>query len=181
MARTANPKNVKLSTIVIAGTTDFYPQEFVDLMAEAGHDEIIWPAIYKALALRDEVKSKQATDKKAKREARLKNRQDNVKEILAELGIDLPEGLTINSLEVKEKGPKVDVLDEETGKPTGEKEQDITHYDIDLRWGSRGTSTLLRRSVSTGGKKAPKADDVIDAEIEAVKKGLVESLLKIHA
>jgi len=179
MARTAT-KNVKLSTIKIAGTEDFYPQEFVELMAEAGHDEIIWPAIYKALALRDEVKSKQASDKKSKREARLKNRQDNVKEILAELGIDLPEGLTINSLEVKEKGPKVDVLDE-AGKPTGEKEQDVTHYDIDLRWGSRGTSTLLRRSVSTGGKKAPKADDVIDAEIEAVKKGLVESLLKIHA
>lgn len=181
MARTANPKNVKLSTIKIAGTEDFYPQEFVDLMAEAGHEEIIWPAIYKALALRDETKAKNASDKKKKREDRLKERKDNVKEILTALGLELPEGLTINSLEVKEKGPKVDVLDEETGKPTGEKEQDITHYDIDLRWGSRGTSTLLRRSVSTGGKKEPKTEEAIDTEIEAVKKSLVEALLKIHA
>lgn len=178
MARTANPKNVKLSTIINPETKTAYTEEFVTLMGMSEQPEEIWPKIWKAMSMRQEMTAKNAADLKAKREARLKERAEKVTEILAALGVKLPEGVVVRSLETNAKGPNVDVLDAE-GKPTGKKEQDITHYDVDLRYGKKGNTRLMRGSVSTGGKREPKADDVIDAEIEALKIELVQDLLKL--
>lgn len=181
MARTANPKNVKLSNISIPGTDKFYPSEFVDIMKMSGQDnEEIWPALFRAMNMATEVRSKKAADKVQLRKDRLAAKISNVKEILAELGLTLPEGVEIKSLEVKPRGPMVVVLDED-GKATDEKEQDITHYDVDLRFGKKGTSRLFRGSVSTGGKKEPKEESVVDAEIKELKEELIRGLLKLMA
>jgi hypothetical protein len=108
--------------------------------------------------------------------------------IIKKLDLKMPEGLKISSCEVKAKGPKVDVLGEDgkpetdsNGKLTGRKVQSVTHYDIDLRWGGRGEATLLRKSVSCGGTKTPKSEDVLEKEIDEVTEELMSMLLKVLA
>lgn len=180
MARTAT--TVKLSNIKINGTEEFYPVDFVETMKliGKGEDQTEWPLLFQAMSASAKAKSAKADKLKAEREKKAKDRQDRVNKILKDLDVHLPEGVTIKSIEVKPKGPSVDVLDEE-GNKTGEKEQTVTHFDIDLRWGERGNARLLRGSVSTGGERKPKSEEDIEAETDALVGELVGNLLKILA
>lgn len=176
MARTA--KTVELSKIINIETGKAYAVSFVKTMEMVGKDQSEWPMLEKIMSTSSEIESKQAKEKREKREANAKKKADRVAEILAELDVKLPEGILLKSVEVKPKGPMIDELDDE-GAKTGEKVQDVTHYDIDLRWGKRGEGKLLRSSVSTGGDKKPKTEDEIQLEIDNLTKELVGDLLKI--
>lgn len=120
MARTA--KTVELSKIINIETGKAYAVSFVKTMEMVGKDQSEWPMLEKIMSTSSEIESKQAKEKREKREANANKKAERVAEILAELDVKLPEGILLKSVEVKPKGPMIDELDEE-GKKTGEKIQ----------------------------------------------------------